>query len=43
MREEDQREPQDDHVDLARGIALGIVLGILMWALAALILWAAMR
>lgn len=43
MREEDPREPQEDHVDLARGIALGIVLGILMWALAALILWAAMR
>jgi len=39
----DLRDSEDDHVDLARGIAIGIVVGILMWALAALILWAMWR
>jgi hypothetical protein len=40
IRDPDPRERDEDHVDLARGIALGIVIGILMWGLAALILWA---
>jgi hypothetical protein len=43
MREGDPRETDEDHVDLARGIAIGIVVGILMWGLAALILWAMWR
>lgn len=43
LREDDPRDPQDDHVDLVRGIALGIVVGILMWGLAALIVWAMFR
>ena len=43
LRENDPRDPEDDHVDLARGIALGIVVGILMWGLAALIVWAMWR
>jgi hypothetical protein len=43
MRDLDPRDPQDDHVDLARGIAIGIVIGIVMWGLAALILWAMWR
>ena len=43
LREDDPRDPEDDHVDLARGIALGIVVGILMWGLAALIVWAMWR
>ena len=43
MREGDPRNSDDDHVDLARGIAIGIVVGILMWGLAALILWAMWR
>ena len=42
MLEGDPRD-DDDHVDLARGIANGNVEGILMWALAALILWAMWR
>ena len=42
MLEGDPRD-DDDHVDLARGIAIGIVVGILMWGLAALILWAMWR
>ncbi len=43
MRDSDPREPRDNHVDLARGIAIAIVVGILMWGLAALILWAMWR
>ena len=43
LREHEPRDPEDDHVDLARGIALGIVVGIVMWALAALIVWAMWR
>ena len=43
IRDPDPRERDEDHVDLARGIALGIVIGILMWGLAALILWAMWR
>jgi len=43
MRDVDPHDPDDDHVDLARGIALGIVVGIVMWGLAALILWALWR
>jgi hypothetical protein len=42
-RDPDPRERDEDHVDLARGIALGIVIGIVMWGLAALILWAMWR
>jgi hypothetical protein len=43
LRENDPRDPEDDHVDLARGIAIGIVVGILMWGLAALIVYAMWR
>jgi hypothetical protein len=46
MRDVDPREPRDsrdDHVDLARGIAIGILIGIVMWGLAALIVWAMWR
>ena len=40
MRQVDPRDPHDDHVELARGIAIGIAIGIVMWGLAALIVWA---
>ena len=40
MPDLDPRDADENHVDLARGIAIGIVVGIVMWALAALILWA---
>jgi hypothetical protein len=46
MREVDPRESRDsrdDHVDLARGIAIGIIVGIVMWGLAALIVWVMWR
>lgn len=43
MRDLDTRDADENHVDLARGIAIGIVVGILMWGLAALILWAMWR
>jgi hypothetical protein len=43
LREDEPRDPDGDHVDLARGIALGIVVGIVMWGLAALIVWAMWR
>jgi hypothetical protein len=43
MRDLDPRDADENHVDLARGIAIGIVVGIVMWALAALILWAMWR
>jgi hypothetical protein len=39
MPEIDPREPRDDHVELARGIAIGIAIGVAMWGLAALIVW----
>jgi hypothetical protein len=42
-KREETDEAHDDHVDLARGIAIGIVVGILMWGLAALIVWAMFR
>jgi hypothetical protein len=42
-RGQDPNDPHENHVDLARGIAIGIVLGILMWGLAALIVWAMFR
>lgn len=42
-RDHDRHEAHHDHIDLARGIGLGIVVGILMWGLAALIVWAMFR
>jgi hypothetical protein len=42
-RRRDPHDPHESHVDLARGIAIGIVVGILMWGLAALIVWAMWR
>jgi len=43
MREGEPHDTDEAHVDLARGIAIGIFVGILMWGLAALILWAMWR
>jgi hypothetical protein len=45
MPEVDPREPRehDDHIELARGIAIGIAIGVAMWGLAALIVWALWR
>jgi hypothetical protein len=43
MRDVDPKESRDDHVELARGIAIGIAIGVAMWGLAALIVWALWR
>jgi hypothetical protein len=43
MQDRDPRQRRDDHLELARGIAIGIAIGVAMWGLAALIVWALWR